>query len=58
MLSAVREAFPTVVLAMHDIVLALAFTDRVIGLKHGRIHFDRPTAGLRPSDLDGLYRPG
>ncbi len=42
---------------MHDVELALAFTDRVIGLKDGRITIDGPSAGMRPADLDGLYHP-
>jgi phosphonate transport system ATP-binding protein len=45
----------TVILAMHDRELALAHTDRVIGLRNGAIVFDRPTAGLTPADLDPVY---
>ncbi|MBI4081055.1 MAG: ATP-binding cassette domain-containing protein [Candidatus Lambdaproteobacteria bacterium] len=55
-LAAINQDFRTVVLAMHDVALALAFTDRVIGLQGGRIVLDRPTAGLQPGDLDSLYR--
>jgi len=56
-LSVLREAFPTLILAMHDVNLALAYADRVIGLKEGAIVLDRPSAELVPSDLDPLYRP-
>ncbi|HKI99861.1 MAG TPA: ATP-binding cassette domain-containing protein [bacterium] len=56
-LEAINAAFPTVVLAMHDVGLALDFTDRLIGLKGGRVEFDRPTQGLRAADLDAFYHP-
>ncbi|MDA0785835.1 MAG: ATP-binding cassette domain-containing protein [Proteobacteria bacterium] len=46
----------TVIVALHDRVLALSFADRIIGLKDGKISLDTLTAGLRPGDLDGLYR--
>ena len=54
-LTAINEAHDTVILAMHDVDLALAFTDRVIGLKGGHIALDSPTSGLKQSDLDSLY---
>lgn len=46
----------TVVLAMHDRALALQYTDRVIGIRDGRIVLDAPTAGMQPGDLDNLYK--
>ena len=55
-LDALHERFDTVVLAMHDVDLALSYASRIIGLKHGRIALDEPAAGLRASDLDFLYR--
>ena len=51
-LNALCEAFPTVVLAMHDVELAIAYSSRVIGLKQGVIALDEPSAGLKPADLD------
>lgn len=50
------NAKPTVVLALHDRALALDIADRVIGLRGGRIVLDAPSAGMRPDDLDPLYR--
>jgi phosphonate transport system ATP-binding protein len=47
----------TVVLAMHDRALAIAFADRLVGLRNGRIVLDAPAAGMKPDDLDHLYRP-
>ena len=55
-LGAINAAFGTVVLAMHDTTLALEFTDRIIGLDHGRVVMDEPAAGLSPADLAPLYR--
>jgi phosphonate transport system ATP-binding protein len=47
--------FSTVVLAMHDIDLALAYCDRIVGLDHGRITLDATTPGLKRNDLLDLY---
>lgn len=54
-LSAINRDYETVVLAMHDVKLALRYTDRVIGIKDGRIALDEPTRTLRASDLESLY---
>ena len=45
----------TVILAMHDRTLAIEFADRLIGLRDGRIVLDAQAAGMKPSDLDGIY---
>ena len=55
-LQALTDKFETVILAMHDVNLALEFSTRIIGLKQGRIALDKPTAGLKRSDLDFLYK--
>lgn len=55
-LEAINAAHDTVLLAMHDVDLALAYTDRVVGLKQGRIVMDQPTAELEATDLDCLYQ--
>ena len=54
-LDAIAEAYETVVLAMHDVDLALAYTDRIVGLNDGRVVMDEPSAGLTRGDLDSLY---
>lgn len=46
----------TVILAMHDIGLALDYTDRIVGLRDGRIVMDERAAGLTASDLAPLYQ--
>jgi len=55
MLTAIGERYDTVLLAMHDTQLALAHTDRVIGIKDGRLIMDESARGLRPADLEFLY---
>ncbi|MEE2970107.1 MAG: ATP-binding cassette domain-containing protein [Pseudomonadota bacterium] len=55
-LKALNENHETVVLAMHDMTLALEFTNRVIGLKDRRIAFDEPSADLTNGDLIQLYK--
>lgn len=55
-LRVLNESHETVVLAMHDMTLALEFTDRVIGLKDRRIVLDEPSANLTTSDLIQLYK--
>lgn len=55
-LDALHEHFETVVLAMHDVELALSYATRIIGLQNGGIALDRPSAGLTAKDLDFLYK--
>ena len=56
MLDALHEKFETVILAMHDVDLALQYASRIIGLKDGRIALDQASDGLSTADLDFLYR--
>ena len=48
--------FPTVVLALHDVDLAIKFSTRIIGIKGGAICFDQSTVDLSRQDLDFLYQ--
>lgn len=48
-------AHETIILAMHDVDLALEYTDRIIGLRDGRIVFDQCAADLSKSDLKPFY---
>ena len=48
--------FPTVVLALHDVDLAIKFSTRIIGIKDGAICFDQSTVDLSRQDLDFLYQ--
>lgn len=54
-LDALAETFETVILAMHDVELALEYSTRIIGLKDGGIALDAPAGDLVRSDLDFLY---
>ena len=40
---------------IHDVALAQAFADRVIGLKDGRVAFDGPPAALSAATLTEIY---
>ncbi|MBT3915431.1 MAG: ATP-binding cassette domain-containing protein [Rhodospirillaceae bacterium] len=55
-LQAIAISHQTVVLSMHDVDLALRYTDRVIGLRLGDLVLDQPTATIRAADLDDLYK--
>lgn len=55
-LSLICEKHATVVLAMHDVELALAFSDRIIGLANGTVVLDKPASELTNRDLHFLYR--
>lgn len=54
----VRARHETMVLAMHDVALALAFSDRIIGLDAGRITLDAPARDLDVDYLSRLYTGG
>lgn len=45
----------TLILAMHDVPLALAFSDRIIVLQAGRLVLDTPASTLSPADLMRFY---
>ena len=54
-MTALGEQFETVVLAMHDVELALKYSSRIIGIKGGEIRFDQSADQLSRQDLDFLY---
>ncbi len=54
-MTALCAEFETVVLALHDVELALSYSSRIVGLKDGAIAFDQPAEKLSPRDLDFLY---
>lgn len=57
-MDALCDNFKTVVLAMHDVDLALQYATRVIGIRDGGIAIDRSVEGLSRHDLDFLYQAG
>lgn len=54
-LGALCRRSETSILAMHDIPLALAHSDRVIVLDDGRLVLDAPARALTPADLVPYY---
>ncbi|WP_265500927.1 ATP-binding cassette domain-containing protein [Paracoccus beibuensis] len=51
----IRDAFPSAVLALHDVGIARAFATRVVGLRQGALLFDLPVADLDAARLEALY---
>jgi phosphonate transport system ATP-binding protein len=54
-LKLLRDRSETIILALHDIQLALSHTDRIIVLDDGRIVLDAPANTLAASDLVPYY---
>jgi phosphonate transport system ATP-binding protein len=50
-----HQQHETVILAMHDVAMALRFADRIVGLKNGRVAIYRPAKDLTAEDLVFLY---
>ncbi len=46
----------TLVVSLHDMALARAAFPRIVGLRAGRVVFDRAPAELEEADYDALYR--
>jgi phosphonate transport system ATP-binding protein len=46
----------TAIVALHQLDLALTYTERIVGLRAGRIALDRETAACEGGELDALYR--
>lgn len=51
----IRGAFPTAILALHDVAIARAFATRVIGLRQGAFLFDLPVTDLDAARIEALY---
>ena len=56
-LKTIGEYYDTVVLAMHDVRLALQYTTRVIGVHNGVIALDAASSDVTPADLTRFYSP-
>jgi phosphonate transport system ATP-binding protein len=54
-LDAIRSRFPTVLLALHDVDLARAYCDRIVGLHGGRIALDAPSGTVERREIEALY---
>jgi phosphonate transport system ATP-binding protein len=50
-----RERRLTLVMSLHNLELAREFFPRLVGLREGRIAFDRPSADVTPHEFRALY---
>ena len=50
-----REQGLTLCMSLHNLTLAREFFPRLVGLRHGRVVFDGPTAELTDAQFDDLY---
>ncbi|WP_226705139.1 phosphonate ABC transporter ATP-binding protein [Microbulbifer elongatus] len=50
-----RQSHATLLVSLHNLELALKHFPRVVGLRDGRILFDKATADVRRQELDHLY---
>ncbi len=50
-----REDGLTLVMSLHNLELAREFFPRLIGLRHGRVVFDRPAVSLTGAEFTALY---
>ena len=50
-----RQSHATLLVSLHNLELALKYFPRVIGLRDGRILFDKATADIHQQELDSLY---
>jgi phosphonate transport system ATP-binding protein len=53
--SIAAESGVTVVVALHQIDLALRYADRVVGLRKGVVEFDQPARDCDAAQLDSVY---
>jgi phosphonate transport system ATP-binding protein len=54
-LEAIRSRFSTVLLALHDVDLAFAYCNRIVGLRGGRIVLDSPSRTVDRRTVEALY---
>ena len=54
-LTEMAQSHETLILALHDVTLALAHTDRIVVLEAGRIALDAPAQSLDPARLSPYY---
>ena len=50
-----RDNDITLIFTSHNMEHAVTYADRVIALRGGAVHFDRPSADLSEADLEGVF---
>ncbi len=50
-----RETGKTIIVSLHNIDLATEFCTRLVGMRAGKIEFDKPAKDVQASDLKQLY---
>lgn len=50
-----RTGGHTLVCSLHSVPLALRYFSRIVALRRGRVHFDRPAKDVAAADLKALY---
>ncbi|MHC4958863.1 MAG: phosphonate ABC transporter ATP-binding protein [Planctomycetota bacterium] len=53
-----REEGLTLCVSLHNLQLAREYLPRLVGMRRGRVAFDRPTGELADADFTGLYELG
>lgn len=54
-LTLLTERFPTLVVSLHDVDLALSHCQRIIALKNGSVLFDKSSTSVSPQDIHQVY---
>ncbi|KAA1171028.1 ATP-binding cassette domain-containing protein [Marinobacter salinexigens] len=54
-MSLLTERFDTSLIALHDVDLALKYSNRIIGIQDGQVALDESSHRLSPADIMGLY---
>ena len=50
-----RDLGMTVVVNLHSVPLAMAYATRIVGLRAGKLVYDKPIAEVNEHDFDGIY---
>lgn len=54
-MKALTDRFNTSVIALHDVDMALAYCNRIVGIQDGQVALDQPASKLQSSDIMTLY---
>lgn len=54
-MKALTDQFSTSVIALHDVDMALAYCNRIVGIQDGLVALDQPASQLMASDIMALY---